>query len=80
MLSLALVALAAGTLCWPAGASRGRLTELDRRRVQAQLVTTGPGSATQRCLLLVVLAAGLGALLAGMAGLFGAPTMSYREV
>ena len=68
MLSLALVALAAAALCWPAGAGRGRLTELGRRRVRAQVVATGPGSVTRRCLLLVALAAGLGALLAGPGG------------
>jgi tight adherence protein B len=68
VLSLALVALAAAALCWPAGAGRGRLTELGRRRVRAQVVATGPGSVMQRCLLLVALAAGLGALLAGPGG------------
>ena len=72
MLSLALVALAAAVLCWPAGAGRGRLTELGRRRVRAQVVATGPGSVTRRCLLLVALAAGLGALLAGPGGVLAA--------
>jgi tight adherence protein B len=68
VLSLALVALAAAALCWPAGAGRGRLTELGRRRVRAQVVATGPGSVRQRCIVLVALAAGLGALLAGTGG------------
>ncbi|MGH3966523.1 MAG: hypothetical protein ACRDRY_25345, partial [Pseudonocardiaceae bacterium] len=70
MLSLAVAAVAAAALCWPASAGRGRLialgfTELGRRRVQ---VATGPNWLKQRCLLLVGLAAGLGALLAGPGG------------
>ena len=70
VLSVALVVLAAAALCWPAGVGRGRLIELGRRRVPAQVVATGPGSIKRSCLLLVVPAAGRGALLAGMAGLF----------
>ncbi|MGH3835262.1 MAG: type II secretion system F family protein [Pseudonocardiaceae bacterium] len=73
MLSLAVTAVAAAALCWPAGAGRGRLTELGltalgRRRVRAQVVAAVPNWLKQRCLLLVALAAGLGALLAGPGG------------
>ena len=70
MLSLALVVLAAAVLCCSASACRGRLTELGRPRVRAQVVATGPGSIKRCCLLLVVLVARHGAVLAGMAGLF----------
>jgi hypothetical protein len=70
VLSLALVVLAAAVLYWSASGCRGRLTELGRPRVRAQVVATGPGSIKRWCLLLVVLVAGRGALLAGMAGLF----------
>jgi hypothetical protein len=48
--------------------------------VRAQVVATGPGSIKRWCLLLVVLVAGRGALLAGMAGLLGSLIMSYLEV
>ncbi|MGH3775181.1 MAG: type II secretion system F family protein [Pseudonocardiaceae bacterium] len=73
MLSLAVAAVAAAALCWPAGAGRGRLaelglTELGRRPVRAQVVATGPDWLKQRYLLLVALAAGCGALLAGPGG------------
>ena len=70
MLSLALVMPAAAVLYWSASGGCGRLTELGRPRVRTQVVATGPGSIKRWCLLLVVLVAGRGALLAGMAGLF----------
>ena len=63
-----MVAVAAAVLCWPGGAGRARLTELRRRQVPEQVVVIGPSGVTQRCLLLVVLAAGVGALLAGAGG------------
>ncbi len=69
MLSLAIAALAAAALCWPADAGRCRLTELHRRWMRAQTVASRSWL-TQRSLLLlpVALAAGLGALLAGLGG------------
>ncbi|MGH8920273.1 MAG: type II secretion system F family protein, partial [Actinomycetes bacterium] len=66
MLSLAVVAVAAAVLCWPAGVGRGRLTALGRGRMPAGV--TGPNWVKHRCLLLVALATGFGALLAGLAG------------
>lgn len=69
MLSLAIAALAAAALCWPGDAGRGRLTELHRRWVRAE-VSASRGWRTQPSLLLVpaALAAGVGALLAGPGG------------
>ena len=69
MLSLAIAALAAAALCWPADAGRGRLTELHRRWVRAE-VSASRSWLTQPALLLlpVTLAAGIGALLAGPGG------------
>ncbi|HKR51632.1 MAG TPA: type II secretion system F family protein [Pseudonocardiaceae bacterium] len=69
MLSLAVAAVAVAVLCWPAGVGRGRLTELGRRREGTQ-VAAGRRWPTQRSFLLlpVVLAAGLGALVAGPGG------------
>lgn len=73
MLSLAVAALAAGVLCWPAEVSRSRLTKLRRRSGQARLAAAGKSWATRRCgLLLLALAAGGGALLAGPGGALAA--------
>ncbi len=73
MLSLALAAVAAAALCWPAGAGRDRLaelglTELGRQRVKVQIAATGRNWVKQRWLLLVALAVAVGALLAGPGG------------
>lgn len=69
MLSMAVAALASGALCWPAEVGRGRLTELHRREVRAQVAAAKRSWAVRRCgLLLLTLAAGLGALLAGPGG------------
>ncbi|HVE96788.1 MAG TPA: type II secretion system F family protein [Pseudonocardiaceae bacterium] len=77
MLSLAVAALAAAVLCWPAGAGRGRLTGLRRRRWRVPRGTTGPKWVKQRCLLLLLaLAAGIGALLAGPGGGLAAAMMT----
>ncbi len=88
MLSVALVALAAGVLCWPGGAGGLRLTELRQLAPRAPLVgVQGFGVqgywATRRCgLLLVAFAAGAGMLLAGvgggLAGVMVAGTASAR--
>ncbi len=69
MLSLAVAALAAGVLCWPAGICRGRLTGLRRSAARARVAAACGRWAARRCgLLLVGLAAGIGALLAGPGG------------
>ncbi len=69
MLSMAVAALASGALCWPAEVGRGRLTELRRREVRAQVTAARKSWAVRRCgLLLLALAAGIGALLAGPGG------------
>ena len=69
MLSLAVAALAAGVLCWPAGICRGRLTGLRRSAARARVAAACGRWATRRGgLLLVGLAAGIGALLAGPGG------------
>ena len=69
MLSLAVAALAAGVLCWPAGICRGRLTGLRRSAASARVAAACGRWAARRCgLLLVGLAAGIGALLAGPGG------------
>ncbi|HEX5346366.1 MAG TPA: type II secretion system F family protein [Pseudonocardiaceae bacterium] len=69
MLSFAVAALAAGVLCWPAGICRGRLTGPRRSEARARVAAVCGRWATRRCgLLLVVLAAGVGALLAGPGG------------
>lgn len=69
MLSLAVAALAAGVLCWPAGICRGRLTGPRRSEARARVAAACGRWATRRCgLLLVGLAAGIGALLAGPGG------------
>lgn len=69
MLSLAVVALAAGELCWPAGVGRSRLTGLRRRGSRSRVAAVCGRLATRRCgLLLVGLVAGVGALLAGAGG------------
>jgi tight adherence protein B len=71
---LALAALAAATLAWPGGLGRGRLAELRRPAMRAQrgwVLDDGAGAhwAMRRCGLLVVgLATGAGALLAGLGG------------
>jgi tight adherence protein B len=73
-LSLALVALAAAALAWPGGIGRGRLAELRRPITRAQrdwVLDSGAGThwVTRRCGLLVVgLATGAGAVLAGLGG------------
>jgi tight adherence protein B len=71
VLSLAVAALATGALCWPAEVGRSRLTKLHRRGrgLRAQVATAGRSWAARRCgLLLLALAAGIGALLAGPGG------------
>jgi tight adherence protein B len=69
VLSLAVVALAAGQLCWPAGVGRSRLSGLRRRGSRSRVAAACGRLATRRCgLLLVGLVAGVGALLAGAAG------------
>ena len=69
MLSLAAVALAAGALCWPPGAGRGRLGHLHRRRVRPRGIAVEAKWTTRRCgVLLVSLATGFGVLLAGPGG------------
>ncbi len=69
MLSLAVAALAAGVLCWPAGICRGRLTGLRRSEARARVAAACGRWATRRCgLVLVGLTAGVGALLAGPGG------------
>ncbi len=61
--------LAAGVLCWPAEVGRGRLTELRRRGARTPVAAARRNWAARRCgLLLVALAAGIGALLAGPGG------------
>ncbi|MGH3824456.1 MAG: hypothetical protein ACRDRA_16730, partial [Pseudonocardiaceae bacterium] len=74
-LSVAMVVLAAGVLCWPAGAGglQRRLAEPRRPAARAQLVHTGRSWVTRRGrLLLVALAAGAGVLLAGLGGALAA--------
>jgi tight adherence protein B len=67
--NLALAALTAATLAWPGGIGRGRLTELRRPATRTQHGSAGRNWATRRCgLLLVGLATGSGALLAGLGG------------
>jgi len=69
VLSVAVAALAAGVLCWPAGVGRSRLTGLRRREAPAPVAVARSGWATRRCgLLLVALAAAVGASLAGPGG------------
>jgi tight adherence protein B len=69
VLSMAVAALASGALCWPAEVGRGRLTELRRREARAQVAAARKSWAVRRCgLLLLALAAGIGALLAGPGG------------
>ena len=68
--------LAVAALSWPAGAGRGRLTELHRRRWRVPQGATGSTWVKQRCLLLSTLAAGIGALLAGPGGGLAAAMMT----
>lgn len=68
--------LAAAALCWPAGAGRGRLTELRRRRWRVPRGAAGSKWVKQRGLLLPTLAAGVGALLAGPGGGLAAAMMT----
>jgi tight adherence protein B len=64
-----MAALAIGVLCWPAEVGRSRLTELHRRGLRVQVVAARTSWAARRCgLLLLALAAGVGALLAGPGG------------
>jgi tight adherence protein B len=73
VLSLAAAALGAGALCWPAEVGRSRLTELHRRGVGTQVAAASRCWAARRCgLLLLALAAGMGALLAGLGGALAA--------
>lgn len=65
--------LAAGVLCWPTEVGRGRLTELHRRGLRAQLAAAGRNWALRHCgLLPLALTAGIGALLAGPGGALAA--------
>lgn len=71
MLSSAVAALVAGVLCWPVKVGRGRLATLYRlREAQVQpAVVQGTGAACRwHLVLLLVPAAGIGALLAGLGG------------
>jgi tight adherence protein B len=69
MLSLAAAVLAAGVMCWPAEMGRSRLGKLRRRGVRTQGIAVGKNWITRRrSVLLMGLAAGLGALLAGPGG------------
>jgi tight adherence protein B len=71
VLSVAVAALAAGVLCWPAGAGRLRLTGL--RRPSAPMVMVLASWLTPRSGMVVVcLAAAAGALTAGLAGALAA--------
>jgi tight adherence protein B len=77
VLSLAVAALAAGMLCWPAKVGRNRLTELHRRGTRALVVAALGRWTTRRWgLLLRVLATGVGAMLAGPGGGFAAALVS----
>jgi tight adherence protein B len=76
VLSLAVATLAAAVLCWPAGAGRGRLTALHRRRWRVPHGATGSTWVRQLCLVLSILAAGIGALLAGPGGGLAAAMMT----
>lgn len=66
-MSVALAALAAAALCWPADAGRLRLTGLSRQALE-QAAAPGSHRVKRWGLLLVALAVGLGTLLAGPAG------------
>jgi tight adherence protein B len=69
VLSLAMSVLATGALCWPAEVGRSRLTELHRRGLRVPVAAARTSWAARRCgLLLLALAAGVGALLAGPGG------------
>jgi tight adherence protein B len=69
VLSLAVGALAAGTLCWPAEAARTRLTRWHRRAPSAQVVAVGGSWVTRQYgWLLPALAAAVGVLLGGLGG------------
>jgi tight adherence protein B len=69
VLSIAVVVLAAGVLCWPAGAGGLRLAEVRNPPARAQLGLTERRWVLRRCRLLpVAFAAGVGVLLAGLGG------------
>jgi tight adherence protein B len=75
VLNLAVAALAAGVVCWPAEVGRHRLTELrrltelHRRGARAQVVVASGRWTSRHCgLLLLALAAGVGGGLAGPGG------------
>jgi tight adherence protein B len=69
VLSLAVAALATGALCWPAEVGGSRLAELRRRGVRVQVAAARRIWVARRCgPLLLALAAGVGALLAGPGG------------
>jgi tight adherence protein B len=69
VLTVAMAVVAVGMLCWPAAVGRRRLTGLRRRESRARVAATCGRWTTRRCGLLVVgLAAGVGALLAGASG------------
>jgi tight adherence protein B len=77
VLSLAVAALAGGALCWPAQAGRNRLTEPHRRGMRTRVATARRSWAARRCgLVLLALAAGIGALLAGPGGSLAAAIMA----
>ena len=65
MLTVAMAVVAVGMLCWPAAVGRRRLTGLRRRESRARVAATCGRWTTRRCGLL---AAGVGALLAGASG------------
>jgi hypothetical protein len=77
VLSLAVAALAGGALCWPARAGHNRLTEPRRRGMRTQVATARRSWAKRRCgLVLLPLAAGIGALLAGPGGSLAAAILA----
>ncbi|MGH3867958.1 MAG: type II secretion system F family protein [Pseudonocardiaceae bacterium] len=78
---MAVAALASGALCWPAEVGRGRLTELRRREVGAQVAAARRRWAARRCgLLLLALAAGIGVLLAGPGGSLAAAMVTGTAI
>ena len=81
MLSLAVAALAGGALCWPARAGHNRLTEPRRRGMRTQVATARRSWAKRRCgLVLLPLAAGIGALLAGPGGSLAAAILAGTAI
>jgi tight adherence protein B len=77
VLSLAVAALACGALCWPARVGRNRLIEPHCRGMRTQVATARRTWAARRHgLVLLALAAGIGALLAGAGGSLAAAILA----